>query len=304
MSQLQPVADETDPMNIKVGNPDLKPSFSHNLNLRFQDFNMEAQRSLMFMFDFSYNQNSIISKTIYDANAKRTTTYTNVNGVWNGRLMNMMSMPLRNKKWTISNHIFGNASQNIGFNNGVRNKARDFSIFESPGIAFRPDNFEVELRPQYRVQFSTNSVQKQSNRTVHRYGGRLDATYYTPWGLTLQSDVNFSGTSGYSAGYDTKTWMWNASISQQFLRSKALTVSVRVYDLLNQVNNISRSITASYIDDTETNALTRYFMFSVSYRFNTFGKGNEPKGRGEFNEGPGRGGHGGRPGGHGGRRPF
>jgi len=300
MTQLQPVPDVTDPMNIKIGNPDLKPSFSHNLNLRFQDFNMESQRSLMFMADFSLTQNSIISKTIYDANAARTTTYTNVNGVWTGRLMNMLSMPLRNKKWTISNHIFGNASQNIGFNNGVRNTARDFSIFESPGIAFRPDNFEIEIRPQYRVQFSNNSVQSQSNRTVHGYGGRLDATYYTPWGLTLQSDVNYTATKGYSAGYNTNTWMWNATISQQFLRNKALTVSVRVYDLLNQVNNIRRSISANYIDDTETNALTRYFMFSVSYRFNTFGKGNEPKGKGDFNRGPG--GHpGGRFGGPGGR---
>ena len=94
--------------------------------------------------------------------------------------------------------------------------------------------------------------------------------------------------------------MWNASISQQLLKSKALTVSLRVYDLLNQVNSISRSITASYIDDTETNVLTRYFMLSVSYRFNTFGKGNEPKG---FNEGHGPGGPGGRPGGFGGGRP-
>jgi len=287
MTQLQPVPDETDPMNIKIGNPDLNPSFSHNLNLRFQDFNPESQRSLMFMADFSLTQNAIISKTIYDANAARTTTYTNVNGVWTARLMNMMSMPLSNKKWTISNHIFGNASQNIGFNNGVRNAARDFSIFESPGIAFRPDNFEIELRPQYRVQFANNSVQKQSNRTVHGYGGRLDATYYTSWGLTLQSDVNYTATRGYSEGFNTNTWMWNATISQQFLRDKSLTVSVRVYDLLNQVNNIRRSISASYIDDTETNALTRYFMFSLTYRFNTFGKGNEPQVDGSFNRGPG-----------------
>ncbi len=308
MSQLQPVEDISNPMNIIKGNPNLDPSFAHNINVRFQDFNMEAQRSIMLMADFSYTQNSIISKTTYNPETSgRYTTYTNVNGVWSGRLMNMMSMPLRNKKWTISNHIFGNASQNIGYNNDVRNVSRDFSIFESPGIAFRPDNFEFELRPQYNIQFSHNSVQSQSNRTIHRYGGRLDATYYTPWGLTLQSDVNYTATKGFTEGYNTNTWMWNATISQQFLRDKSLTVSVRVYDLLNQVNNIRRSISANYIDDTETNALTRYFMFSLTYRFNTFGKGNEPKGESDFRHG-GHGGPGGRPpfgggpGGRGGRR--
>ena len=94
--------------------------------------------------------------------------------------------------------------------------------------------------------------------------------------------------------------MWNASLSQQLLKNKALTVSVRVYDLLNQVNSVRRNINANYIDDSESNVLTRYFMFSLSYRFNTFGKGNEPKGRDEFRGGPGghRGGWGGgRPGG-------
>lgn len=305
MTQLQPVPDVTDPMNIKVGNPDLKPSFAHNLNIRFNDFNQEAQRSMMFNLDLSMTQNSIISKTTYDATAARTTTYTNVNGVWSARLGNMLSMPFRNKKWSFSNRIFGNASQSVGYNNGVRNKARDYQVFESPGIAFRPDNFEVELRPQYRLQLSNNSVQKQSNRTIHAYGGRFDASYYTSWGLTIQTDINYTANKGYSAGYNTNSLMWNASISQQLLRNKALTVQVRVYDLLNQVNNIRRSITANYIDDTESNSLTRYFMVSLSYRFNTFGKGNEPKSREGFGGpgGPGgRGGFGGgRPGG-GGRR--
>lgn len=88
--------------------------------------------------------------------------------------------------------------------------------------------------------------------------------------------------------------MWNATISQQFLRSKALTLAVKVYDLLNQRNNISRNITANYIDDIEYNSLTRYFMVTLSYRFNTFGKGNEPQG-GNMMRGGGPGGHGGPP---------
>ena len=283
ISQLQPVDDISDPLNIKRGNPNLDPSFSHNVNLRFQDFNMEAQRSFMFMADFSFTQNAIVSKTTFDkTTSARLTTYENVNGVWTGRLMNMFSMPLGNKKWIISNHIFGNAQRNVGFNNGERNVSMSFNVFESPGISFRPDNFEFELRPQYNIQLTHNSLQSNGNMTVHRYGGRMDVTYYTPWGLNIQTDVNYSATSGYAAGYDTKTVMWNASISQQFLRSKALTLSVRAYDLLNQRNNIRRNVTANYIDDIDYMSLSRYFMVSVSYRFNTFGKGKGPQEAGDF----------------------
>lgn len=292
MAQLQPVADISNPTNIIQGNPNLDPSFSHSINIRFQDFNMDSQRSLMLMGDFQITQNSIISKSKYFDDGKRETTYVNVNGVWNGRLMNMFSMPLRNKKWSVSNHVFLDANHNIGFNNGLRNTSLSFRINESPGITFRPDHFELELRPRYSVQTTHNSVQKNANQTVHSYGGRFDGTYYTPWGLTLQSDINYSATSGYAAGYDTRTWMWNASISQQFLRNKALTLSVKAYDLLNQRKNIRRNVTANYIDDTRYNALTRYFMVTLSYRFNTFGKGNEPStpGGSDFmRRGPGRG---------------
>ncbi|MCM1077194.1 MAG: outer membrane beta-barrel protein [Bacteroides sp.] len=294
MSQLQPVLDISNPTNKVQGNPNLDPSFSHNLNVRFQDFNMESQRSIMLMADFQMTQNAIVSKTRYDEYGSRLTEYQNVNGVWNGRLMNMFSMPLRNKLWSLSNHIFANVQHNVGFNNGTRNNSLSFSITESPGITYRPDHFEVELRPTYNLQKTHNSMQNMANQTVHRYGGRFDGTYYTPWGLTLQTDINFSATSGYAAGYNTRTWAWNATLSQQFLRSKALTLAVKVYDLLNQRNNISRSVTANYIDDTEYNSLNRYFMVTLSYRFNTFGKGNEPTGGGDFMRRGGLGGPGGR----------
>lgn len=304
MAQLQPVADISNPTNIIQGNPNLDPSFTHNVNIRFQDFNTESQRSIMLMGDFQMTQNSIISKSQIKDDGTRETTYANVNGVWSGRVMNMFSMPLRNKKWSISNHVFVNANRSVGFNNGQRNASLSLRINESPGITFRPDHFELELRPRYSVETTFNSVQKNADQTVHTYGGRFDGTYYTPWGLTLQTDINYSATSGYAAGYDTRTWMWNATLSQQFLRNKALTLAVKVYDLLNQRNNIRRNVTANYIDDTRYNSLTRYFMVTLSYRFNTFGKGNEPStaGGGDFMRGPGGGpgrGPGGGPGGRG-----
>lgn len=301
MTQLQPVLDISNPTNQIQGNPNLDPSFNHNLMIRFQDFDMESQRSIMLMGDLQLTQNAIVSKTTMKDDGTRLTEYANVNGQWNGRVMNMFSMPLRNKAWSLSNHVFVNAQHNVGFNNGRRNTSFSFSVHESPGITFRPDNFEIELRPMYSLQTTRNSLQANTNQTVHNYGGRFDGSYYTPWGLTIQTDINYSATEGYAAGYNTRTWMWNATISQQFLRNKALTLAVKVYDLLNQRNNIRRNITANYIDDIEYNSLTRYFMVTLSYRFNTFGKGNEPQGGNMMHGGPGHGGPGGPP--PGGRGP-
>lgn len=289
MTQLQPVADKSDPMRIVVGNPDLNPTFSHNLMVRFQDFDAKAQRSIMAMLDAQYQQNAIVSMTTFDKQTgAQTTTYRNVNGVWNIRGMNMISFPLRNKAFTISNQIFLNYASTVGFNNGLRNRSGSFSVRESPGIAWRPDNLEFELRPRYSLQTTSNTLQQSNNNVVHSYGGSFYATYNTPIGIVLSTDINYAATSGYSEGYDTRTWMWNASLSYEFLRNRNAAVTLKAYDILGQRSNVSRSVTANYIDDSRYNSLTRYVMLSVSYRFNTFGKGNEPADRNAWS-GPGGG---------------
>ena len=273
MNQLQPVADMSDPLNVVQGNPGLKPTFSHNLDLRLQDFNMEAQRSIMVNVRGSLTQNSIVQKTTFNpSTGGRYTTYENVNGVWNVNAFTMLSFPFRNKYWTFNNHFGGGFSHDVGFNNGARNASRNLQLFESPGIAFRPDNLELELRPTYRLQYTTNSVQTSANRTVHSYGGRFSATWYAPFGLIFNSDLNYTANTGYTQGYNQNEWMWNASISYQTLRNKSLTFTLEAHDILEQRSNIQQSVTASYMQDARYNSLTRYCMLTVAYKFNTFGK--------------------------------
>ena len=289
MSQLQPVADFSNPLNVVQGNPLLKPTFTHNIRLRFQKFSPESQRSIMTMADAQISQNAIISRTDFDSQTGgRYTTYENVNGVWNARVMNMFSQPFgSNKTWSFNNNIFVNYNQRLGYNNGLRNRSATFMIAESPSIAFRPQSLELELRPMWRMQTTFNSLENIGTTTIHNYGGMFNGSWYAPFGLVLATDLNYTASSGYSEGYNVNQWMWNASISYQFLRDRSATVMLKVYDLLQQKSNIQRSVTANYIDDIEYNSLTRYFMLTFTYKFNTFGKGNQPEGRNDFRHGPG-----------------
>lgn len=287
MAQLQPVADKSDPLRIVVGNPALDPSFTHNIQFRFQDFNSGAQRSMMTMLNASIVQNSIVSSTVFDRETGgQVTTYENVNGAWNAFGGFMFSAPLRNRTWTVSLFSMLNFNHSVGFNNGRRNTSNSFRINLSPDIAWRPSNVQFEIRPRYGLQTVANTIASTSDGTVHTYGGMFNGTYYTNFGLTLSTDLEYTATSGYSAGYDTRSWMWNAQISYSFLPGDVATVSLRAYDLLNQKSNVRRNITANYIDDSEYNSLTRYFMLSFTYRFNTFGKGNEPTSRNQRRYGP------------------
>ncbi len=296
MSQLQPVADMSDPLQIVIGNPDLKPTFTHNLQMFFRDFNPEGQRSIMAMLHAQVVQNSIVSNTLFNpTTGGRTTTYDNVNGVWSVRAMNMISLPFKNKLWTFNNHLMLYYSNAIGYNNGLRNRSGSFSVNEAFSVAFRPENVEFEIRPQYALQTVHNTVQSSGNRTVHNFGGTFYATYNSPIGVVLNSDISFSSTSGYSEGYDETKWLWNASISYEFLAKRNATISLKAFDLLRQNSNIRRSITANYIDDVATNTLGRYFLVTFTYTFNTFGNGEQPVDRNRRHYGP--------PPGHGGRGP-
>ncbi|MBR1881764.1 MAG: TonB-dependent receptor [Muribaculaceae bacterium] len=305
ITQLQPVADESNPLNIVVGNPELKPTFIHRLNVRFQDFATLAQRSIMAMLNVNYEQNSIISTTDYNATTGgRTTSYANVNGVWNAMAMNMLSMPFgASKTWYFSSHAFARYSVTKGYNNGNYNRSGSFSVNYSPGLAYRNDVFDLEIRPRYGFQTTHNTVQTASDRNVHTYGGQFNGTYSAPFGLVISTDLNYSATSGYSAGYDTKQWLWNGSIAYQFLAGKKASLMLSVYDILGQRKSINRNVTANYIEDVAYNSLTRYGMVTFTYRFTTFKKGEQPQNRNEgWGPGRGPGGPGGRGGWGGGRR--
>ena len=303
MAQMQPVADYSDPLRVVVGNPALAPSFTHSVRLRAQNFNAESQRSLMVMADAQVVQNSIVSQTVFNTSTGgQTTTYQNVNGVWNIMGMGMYSMPLRNKAFVVNMHAFGRYSHDVGYSNGVRNLAQSLNINIMPAIAWRPTDLELEVRPRYSIQTSHNSAGTASgNQTVHTYGGMFNGTWYTRFGLVLSTDVNYARTSGRAAGFNTNECLWNATLSYQFLRDRSLTLSLKAYDLLQQKENVRRNITANYIDDTMYNSLTRYFMVTVAWKFNTFGKGNEPASRNNDFRGPG--GPGGPPPGRGGPPP-
>lgn len=295
ISQLQPVKDVSNPLNIVIGNPDLKPTFTQSINMHYNRYDNDRQQALMAMLNADYSTNVIVSRTVTDpATGGRTTTYTNANGNMNLFGMAMINQPFRNRKWRFQANLGARYSSHAGYINGDFNRTGNLNLSPRAGITFQCDVFQMSVNPTYSFGMTTNTLRDQKNRYTNTYGFYTDATLTLPFGLSVGTDLSFDRSTGFSAGFDNDSWLWNASISYSTLRDKSLTFTVRGYDLLQMKKNVSRSISANQIVDSRYNDLTRYVMFSVSYTFNTMKnrkRGGElgPDGPGRFGPPPGGG---------------
>lgn len=278
ISQLQPVVDKSDPLNIVVGNPSLKPTFTQGLRFFYNNYAEERQQAFNAMLNAEYSTNVVVARTVTDPNTGgRTTTYANANG--NMSLFGgfMLNQPFRNRKWRYSAMLNVSYSSNAGYINGDFNRTGNLNLRPELGLTFSSDVFQMTLRPTYSFGMTHNTLESQDNRYTNTYGFYTDASLYLPFGLTLTTDLRYDKSTGFSQGFDNDSWLWNAQLSYSMLHDKSLTFSVRAYDILAMKNNVTRSISANQIIDSRTNDLTRYVMFGVSYTFNTM-KNRKPNG--------------------------
>ena len=271
MTQLQPVVYNSDPLRIIVGNPELKPRYTNDLRLSFNKFAPEKQRAMMFSLSGSYTLNDIVSKTVYDqqTGAQRT-TYENINGNYNLNARAMLNTPLRNKRFSLNSNTSASFRNTNSFLNGERNRSRILTLSERAGADFRSDFLDLGLNASIRFSANTNSLQPENNLRTFNYDVGGYTTLYLPWDIRLESDITWSTNSGYSDGYKQNEVLWNAALSKSFLRGNQGTLRFKIYDILQQRSNISRTVSSTMIADRQYNTLSSYFMVHFIYRFSIF----------------------------------
>ena len=292
VNQISPVIDVTNPLNITYGNPDLKPSFSHNVDVRYQHSIPESNRFYMLNTGFNYVSNAIVSSRFTDSETgRRENTYMNVDGNWNGNIRFTTTQPLKNKKFSISTTSYAGYSLNNGYSNFEENVSKQLNLSENVTFNFNSEKAQFSIRGNFSYNKVENSLEGQNDREFMNYGGSANTTLHLPYDFTIQSDIRYSTNSGYADGFQQNETLWNASIEKQVLKQKNGIIRLKIYDILQQRSNINRSVTSNYIRDTTTNTLTSYFIVNFVYRFNVFsgGASRDDMRRGRGPGGSGRG---------------
>ena len=309
MSDLLDITDNSDPMNITKGNPGLKPSFTNNFRLMYNNYFTSHQQSVMANVNFRTTRNSIANMVTYDPKTGgRTSKPENINGNWSAQ-----GFFVYNASIDSTGYFNVNTFTNLSYNNSVgyanlnrsieatKSTTKTFGLSERLGLSYRDQWFEIEPNGSFNYNRSRNSIQENANLDTWTYSYGLSANVTLPWGTRLASDISMNSRRGFNdESMNTNELIWNAQISQSFLRGNALTVSLQFYDILNRQSNLTRTINEMMRSDTEYNSIHQYAMLHVIYRFNAFGGRQGGRGRGGFGGGmpmPGGGFGGGRPGG-------
>lgn len=295
-----------DGLNKTIGNPGLKPSFQNMVFIRYQKYTPEKASSLMMFARFFHVSNAIVNVSKWEG-AGRTSTYENINGNMEGNFRVMYNTPLKNKKFSINTSTYGSYTRDNTFISDRKsadinkNTADVYNIGEDLRLKFNSDVFQFDLGGRISYESTHNSLSKDKNQNIYNYGGFGNFTWYLPFDFALESDLNYSSNSGYSSGFQQNEWLWNASLSKQILKAKNATIRIKIYDILQDRSNISRTSSAEYIQDTFYNTINSYVMVNFIYRFQSFKGGAKRSDMdGSERRGPGPGGYGG---GRGGRPP-
>lgn len=279
MTDLLDITDDSNPLNIKKGNPGLKPSFTHNFRLFYNNYIEKHQRALMTFVNFSMTRNSISDMVTYDdKTGGRTTQPENINGNWNARGAFMFNTAIDSAGvWNINTFTTLAYTNAVGYlsldgKTSQKNTTKQTQVGERIAMGYRNNWLEVNLNGTLNYNHARNKLQASSNMNTWQFSYGPSLTVTMPWGMSLSTDLSQSSRRGYSdKSMNTNELVWNAQLSQGFLKGKPLTVMIQFYDLLHQQSTLSRALTAMARTDTEYNSINSYAMLHVIYRLNIIG---------------------------------
>lgn len=307
ISQLLDITDNSDPLNISMGNPGLKPSFTQNFRLFYNNFVQNHNKGIMTFINFSTTNNSISNKVTYDeTTGGRITRPENINGNWNAMGAFMFNCSIDSAGvWNINTGAHANYNNYVSYlsldkkSDSQKNTTRSITWRQNLSFSYRNDWAEFSLDGTLTYNKAKNKLQPTSNLETWQFSYGPSMTLTAPWGTSLNSSLSINSRRGYNdSSMNTDEFVWNAQLSQGFLKGKPLTIMLQFYDLLRQQSTFSRAISATSRTDTEYNAINSYAMLHVVYRLNLFGgkqarQGGPggPGGRPDFRGRPFGGGH-------------
>jgi Outer membrane protein beta-barrel family/Carboxypeptidase regulatory-like domain len=271
--QLQPTVNNSDPLNVYIGNSKLRPEYVHDLGINYLNYNAFNFTMLYASLSVNHTQNRITNQVSIDSSYKRTITPVNVKYENSLRANVEYNMPLKPIKSTFKIKLSSDVSNSILFINDISNNVNRLGTGFNVSLENKNKKYvDALIGYKYYNKATSYSVSAQldqwfSQKTIF---AELKWSLSDMW--TLQSNLD---VQQYNQSFDNIYYnipLWTAGITRFFGEQKKLRISLNVFDILNKNNGINRTSTLNYNEVSQSNALGQYFMLSMSYNIKGFKK--------------------------------
>ena len=279
--QLQQVIDNSQPLQMYVGNSALDQSYTHSLMMRYQKTNVDKNTSFS-NFILVRGTQDYITNAVYVAKSDSTLASgislpeggqiarpINLDGYWNVRDHATWGFLVSKLKTNVNASLGLGYTRIPGLADGINNISQTYNT--NGTIGFNSNVSEkIDFSLDYSAGFNLvkNSNQDQDTRYItHGLTGKVNLI--SPKGQVFRSDINYQVYNG-SAAFDTSYLLWNMSVAQKFLKNDLGEISLTVFDLLNQNQSISQNVTSAYFEEVRSLVLKQYFMLTFTYTLRNF----------------------------------
>ncbi|MBR5159607.1 MAG: TonB-dependent receptor [Bacteroidaceae bacterium] len=292
MEDMMDITDDSNPLNIRKGNPGLLPTLRNTAEVNYQNYITETQKTINIRLSLENSLRNVTQKTDYDPSTGVSVTQPiNMDGFWTNwsastNLTYNQTIP--NTKWRYNASANGSyrhqesymrtgsiGQYNPGAGTGgtaVLSATNTISAGENASVTYRNNWLEVTANGRFTYNHSENNQRQNQNMDTYTfsYGGRANARL--PWrNLNFGTDLTMQSRRGYSGSYNRNDLIWNANASFSFLKGNAGTLQIQYYDILNDESNVTRSVSTTGRTDTKNNSIHSYIMVHFILRANVFG---------------------------------
>jgi hypothetical protein len=277
VNQLQPVQDNSNPNYIQVGNPDLKPNYTHNMNLNFNTWQGLTGFYVYSGLNYTVQQNAFSTSVTYDEDFRTYSQAINVDHADYGSFYGGTGFALPGKlnkfRTSVNANVNYSTTQNII--SGQINRTRNTGIGNNLDLNYNGDSLSAAIGAGYEYTIPSNSLSSASNQPYANYNLYANFDWTLPFKFFVRTDITYTINTRRTAGFSVNYAIWNATIERAFLKTGNLRLGVEAYDLLNQNTAAYRTVTTNVITDNITNIITRYFLAKITWRFNNMGTKEE-----------------------------
>lgn len=290
ITQLQDVIDNSNPLQLSTGNPELDQAWQHSLFIRYNQTNTDKSSVFFFLLGGSYTYNYIGQQTLFITQdsvssggfslqpGDQLSRPVNLDGYYNVRSYFTYGFPISPLKTNFNADLTMNFARQPGLLGDELNFANNLTT--AVGLTFSSnisENVDFTLSSRTSYNLVANTLQPSLDQTYWNQNTRLRLNLIFGDGFVFRSSVSHQFYDGLSEGFDQNYVLWSGAIAKKFLKDNRGELALSVYDALMQNTSVGRNVSEVYIEDTQSLVLQRYVMLTFSYNIRHFrGKSSKP----------------------------